>query len=85
MNVKMVAVIGAGIMGRGIAQVAVLGGFDSVLNDISAELLESARSRIEQDMQAGVDRGKLTAESMSAGLDRLGWKVDKGVYEYSND
>ena len=76
MNVKMIAVIGAGIMGRGIAQVAVLGGFDSVLNDMSAELLESARSRIEQDMQKGVDRGKLTAGGMSAGLDRLSNSTD---------
>ncbi len=71
MNVKTIAVIGAGIMGRGIAHVAALGGFDAILNDISAELLESARSRIERDMQKGVDRGKLTAEAMCAGLDRL--------------
>jgi len=76
MNVEMIAVISAGIMGRGIAQVAVLGGFDSVLNDISVELLESARSRIEQDMQKGVDRGKLTAEGMAAGLDRLSNSTD---------
>ena len=76
MNVRTIAVIGAGIMGRGIAHVAALGGFDAILNDISAELLESARSRIERDMQKGVDRGKLTAEAMGAGLDRLRTSTD---------
>ena len=76
MNVRTIAVVGAGIMGRGIAHVAALGGFDAILNDISAELLESARSRIERDMQKGVDRGKLTAEAMGAGLDRLRTSTD---------
>ena len=76
MNVKTIAVIGAGIMGRGIAHVAALGGFDAILNDVSAELLESARSRIERDMKKGVDRGKLTAEAMGAGLDRLRTSTD---------
>ena len=76
MNVRTIAVIGAGIMGRGIAHVAALGGFDAILNDISAELLEAARSRIERDMQKGVDRGKLTAEAMAAGLDRLKTSTD---------
>ncbi len=76
MNVKTIAVIGAGIMGRGIAHVAALGGFDPILNDVSADLLESARSRIGRDMQKGVDRGKLTAEAMGAGLDRLRTSTD---------
>ena len=76
MNVKTIAVIGAGIMGRGIAHVAALGGFDAILNDISPELLDSARSRIDRDMQKGVDRGKLTAEAMRAGLDRLRTSTD---------
>ena len=76
MNVKTIAVIGAGIMGRGIAHVAALGGFDAILHDVSAELLESARSRIARDMKKGVDRGKLTAEAMGAGLDRLRTSTD---------
>ena len=76
MNVKTIAVIGAGIMGRGIAHAAALGGFDAILNDISTELLESARSRIERDMQKGVDRGKLRPDAMGAGLDRLTTSTD---------
>ena len=44
MNPQTVAVIGAGIMGRGIAHVAAMGGFRAVLNDVSEELLEKAIS-----------------------------------------
>lgn len=76
MNVKTIAIIGAGTMGRGVAHVGVLGGFNVTLNDISSDLLESARSRIEQDMQKGIDRKKLTVQSMDEGLDRLNISTD---------
>ncbi len=71
MDVKTVAVIGAGIMGRGIAHVAALGGFQTILNDISADLLESACSRIKRDLAKGVDRGKVKAEAASAAMSGL--------------
>ncbi len=71
MNVKTIAVIGAGIMGRGIAHVAALGGFDTVLNDISVDLLEKARNQIAKDLQKGVEIGKLSPDAMASALDRL--------------
>lgn len=76
MDVKTVAVIGAGIMGRGIAHVAALGGFQTILNDVSADLLDSARSRIERDLAKGVDRGKVAADAAAAALSGLGSTTD---------
>ena len=71
MNIKTVAVIGAGIMGRGIAHVSALAGFDTVLNDISDDLLQDALTRIRRDLQKGVDQGKITNASMHSALERL--------------
>ena len=70
-DVSIVAVIGAGIMGRGIAHVAALGGFQTVLNDVSHELLQKAQSRIRQDLHKAVSIGKLTDSDMDAALARL--------------
>jgi len=68
---SIVAVIGAGIMGRGIAHVAALGGFQTVLNDVSDELLQKAQSRIRQDLHKAVSIGKLTDSDVDAALARL--------------
>ena len=70
-DVSIVAVIGAGIMGCGIAHVAALGGFQTVLNDVSDELLQKARSRIRQDLHKAVSIGKLTDSDVDAALARL--------------
>ena len=61
-KVKKIAVIGAGIMGRGIAHVCAAGGFEVKLQDIGEGILQQAATMISSNMQKGVDRGKLTAE-----------------------
>ena len=61
MDVKTIAVIGAGTMGRGIAYAAALGGFKTVLEDISPRVLEEATSWIQQSFEEGVTRGKVEA------------------------
>jgi 3-hydroxybutyryl-CoA dehydrogenase len=70
-DVLTIAVVGAGIMGRGIAHVAALGGFQTVLNDVSDELLQKAQSRIRQDLHKAVNIGKLSDSEMDAALGRL--------------
>lgn len=59
MNVKTIAVIGAGTMGRGIAYAAAFGGYRTVLEDISREMLEKAAASIQQSFEEGVARGKV--------------------------
>lgn len=60
MNIAVVGVVGAGQMGSGIAQVAAMSGLDVVLQDISAEGLTKAKSRIEQSLMKLAEKGKLS-------------------------
>jgi 3-hydroxybutyryl-CoA dehydrogenase len=60
-NVKTIAVIGAGTMGRGIAYAAAFGGYKTVLEDISSRVLEQATAWIRQSFDEGVSRGKVEA------------------------
>ncbi len=76
MSIKAVVVIGAGIMGRGIAHVSVLGGFNTILNDVSDDFLQKAQDRIRKDLQQGVELGKLSGEEMNTSLQRLGLDAD---------
>lgn len=52
-----IAVIGAGVMGRGIAHAAAITNHDVVLQDISAEALENAKVQIAKDVDKAVSRG----------------------------
>jgi 3-hydroxybutyryl-CoA dehydrogenase len=61
MDVKTIAVIGAGTMGRGIAYAAAFGGYQTVLEDISRPRLEEAIGWIRQSFEEGVVRGKVEA------------------------
>jgi 3-hydroxybutyryl-CoA dehydrogenase len=68
---QKIAVIGAGTMGHGIAQVAAMGGYRVNLVDLSREMLEAARARIEENLRQGVELGKVEASLMEAALDRI--------------
>jgi 3-hydroxybutyryl-CoA dehydrogenase len=66
-----VAVIGAGAMGRGIAQVTAAGGHEVVIHDAHAEALSAVRGGIATGLEATVARGKLTAEDAQSALARV--------------
>lgn len=70
-EISNVTVIGAGTMGHGIAQVAAAGGFNVILNDVAADLLETARKRIQQDLLKAAEIGKLTTEQMNGAIARI--------------
>jgi len=70
-DVRTIAVIGAGIMGRGIAHVSALGGFATILNDVSIDELEKAAMQIRCDLQKSVEIGKIESTAMDATLSRL--------------
>ena len=72
---RAIAVIGAGIMGQGIAQVSAMGGFTTVLNDVSQEVLAAAHQKIRSQLEKGVEIGKVTPEAMRATLSRLQLQV----------
>jgi 3-hydroxybutyryl-CoA dehydrogenase len=76
MSVNTVAVIGAGIMGRGIAHVAAMGGLTTILNDVSQDLLNKAKERVRQDLKKGVEIGKVSSDLMNSTLERLSLETD---------
>lgn len=71
MEFRTISVLGAGIMGSGIAQVAAAGGFQTCLYDISEEMLEKAKSQIHNSLLKALDLKKLTDEQMQAAIQRL--------------
>ena len=70
-SVKTVAVIGAGIMGRGIAHVAALGGYRTILEDILPASLRKAESEIRANLDKGVELGKLDKSAADAAFSRI--------------
>jgi 3-hydroxybutyryl-CoA dehydrogenase len=68
---ERVAVIGAGTMGHGIAHVAALGGLRVSLHDVSAEAIERGLAALGRDLDAGVEKGKVTPEARQAALERI--------------
>ena len=70
-EVKTIAVIGAGIMGRGIAQVAALGGYRTVLEDLVPAALRKAGSEIRSNLDQAVELKKVGADEADAAFKRL--------------
>jgi 3-hydroxyacyl-CoA dehydrogenase len=69
-----VGVLGAGVMGSGIAQVTAVAGFDTVCYDVSPDALRAAREHVTTGrfgLDGGVARGKLTRDEADAALARL--------------
>jgi len=64
-------VIGAGQMGRGIAQVSALAGYDVALNDVSDERIAAAVGDITKRLQKSVEKGNIEAGACQAALARI--------------
>src|SRR5580704_17557309 len=70
-EVKTIAVIGAGIMGRGIAHAAALGGYRTILEDLVPGALRRAETEIRGNLDKAVEIGKVAAEDANAAFGRL--------------
>src|ERR1700751_1500403 len=70
-EIKTIAVIGAGIMGRGIAHTAALGGYRTILEDLLPGALRKAEGEIRANPDKAVDIGKVSAEDANAAFGRL--------------
>ena len=71
MTIQTIAVLGAGIMGRGIAHVSALGGFRTILLDTSQEALDRATSEITAVLEKGVATGTVAEDAAVAARKRL--------------
>jgi 3-hydroxybutyryl-CoA dehydrogenase len=70
-TIDRVGVVGAGIMGAGIAEVCIKAGVDTVLLDLDAAALERGRAGIESSLDRGVAKGRMSEEERDAALARL--------------
>lgn len=71
MNVRTIAVLGAGTMGHGVAHAAAASGFETRLYDVSDAQLDKARNTVDGILRKAVELGKLTAAQADASLARL--------------
>ncbi len=70
-SIKTVGVVGAGIMGHGIAQVSAMAGYEVKLSDLSGDILKRALKRIEGSLKKLSERGKISPEGEKAALGRI--------------
>src|SRR2546425_13314282 len=70
-DIKRVGVLGSGLMGSGIAQVAAAAGYDTTVRDVSQQGWDKARAGIEKSLAKFVEKGKLTVADPDSTLKRL--------------
>ena len=75
-QVNIIGVVGAGTMGQGIAQVCAQAGFRTILFDINASALTKAQTTINQNLDLGRQRGKLTEAQVEETLANLKFTQD---------
>ncbi len=73
---QRLAVIGAGLMGSGIAQVSAVAGLDVVLRDVTDAALQRGRDGIEKSLSRIASKGKLTDAEVQAALGRITLSTD---------
>ncbi len=76
MEIKKVCVLGAGIMGAGIAQVSAMAGFETTLRDIEDGLVEKGMEGIRRNLQKAVSKGKMDSGAADGTMERLRGTVD---------
>lgn len=71
MDIRRVLIVGGGLMGGGIAQVAALAGYRVSLRDVSQQMLDKAMANIAWSLGKFVEKGQLAAEARESALGRL--------------
>lgn len=79
MVIKNIGVVGAGTMGSGIAQVALMSGYNVVLLDIKEEFVDKGVKGITKNIQKLVAKEKISSEEAQANLARLTQSIDYSV------
>jgi 3-hydroxybutyryl-CoA dehydrogenase len=76
MKIRKVGVLGCGLMGAGIAEVAARAGFETVVREVSEEVVEKGLAKLHASLDKAVERGKLDAAERDKALTRLTGVVD---------
>ena len=80
-DIQTVGVLGCGLMGSGIAQVAATSGYRTVVREVTADLNDKGRARITKFLDKAVEKGKLETDARDATLDRLTFVTDVGALQ----
>jgi 3-hydroxybutyryl-CoA dehydrogenase len=75
-KIKKVGVLGCGLMGSGIAEVAARSGYETVVREVTSELVEKGVQKIRGSLGKAVERGKLEASARDEAVARLSGTVD---------
>ncbi len=82
-NITKVAIIGAGVMGQGIAHTVAAAGFEVVIIEKDSEHLEKAKQNLEESMEREIKRWAMTQSEKKSILSRIKWELSlKKVKEY---
>jgi 3-hydroxybutyryl-CoA dehydrogenase len=76
MAINKVTVLGAGLMGNGIAQVCAQAGYEVIMRDIEDRFVENGMNTIKKNLERSVSKGKMSEDDMKAILGRLTGVVD---------
>jgi 3-hydroxybutyryl-CoA dehydrogenase len=71
LEIRKVGVVGCGLMGSGIVEVAARAGFEVVVREVDDQVLAAGRGRVEKSLTRAVERGKLADEERTATLGRV--------------
>ena len=71
MKIEKVGVVGCGLMGSGIAEVAAKAGYDVVVREVDDGALSAGKARVEKSLGRAVDKGKLEAAQRDEALERM--------------
>ena len=71
MSIRKVGVLGCGLMGSGIAEVAAKAGLETVVREVSGDLLDKGLGRVRGSLERAVEKGKLAAAERDAVLGRI--------------
>src|SRR5207247_3582032 len=71
MQIKVVGVLGCGLMGSGIAQVCAASGYKTIVREVDDAFLQKGRGRIKKFLDDGVTKGKVTPEARDKTLANL--------------
>ena len=69
--IRNISILGSGTMGRGIAYLAALSGFDTVIYDVDTAALDAAKASIDSTLRKGVEKGKVTEEKAKEAIERV--------------
>lgn len=76
MRIKKVGVLGCGLMGSGVAEVAARAGFTTIVREVSEELLDKGRARIQKSLGRAIKKGKLEEAEGEVILSRISGVVE---------